>query len=96
MSSGQKSGWPASSRSIDRPGQPLGDAAPFGERVRVDLRDDQVGGLQRALEAHHDIVDDRRIDHQLAVGEELDQHPAQEIVVGPGELDLMERAQGAR
>ena len=52
------------------------------QRPPVDFGDDPDGRLHRALHAQRDLLDDLRLDRQLPVGEQLDEHGAQQGVVG--------------
>jgi undecaprenyl-diphosphatase len=74
-------------------GKTGGDGAAFGECFAVKAIDNQICRLERAFHPVSDKVDDRWIDGQLPVGKQLRENPAQEVVVGLGELDQLRGAE---
>src|ERR1700690_1268442 len=74
-------------------GERPGDRPSFGHGAAIEGLYDRVGGSKRAFDAHDDVVDDRWIHRELAVGEELHEHAAQEAVVGRTERHQARRAQ---
>ena len=60
-------------------------------RLAVEPRHHRARGGKRALDPRHEVADQALVDRELAVGEQLDQHRAQQRVVGRRQRDDRER-----
>src|SRR5215208_2958289 len=81
------------SRGHDGGGERPRDGFSFGERSPIQGVDDGTGPSERPLHARDDVVDDGRINGQLAIREQLDQHAMEQLFVGRTERDKVRRAE---
>ncbi len=84
-------GFPAppgpAARRKDRGRHRACDAVPGGKRRPIERFDKRCGGTQGALHPGDQVVDDGPVDEQLAVGEELHQDLAKQVILRRADCD---------